>query len=197
MNCEKHSIINCTSNLSSIDDLKTQNQQNNDKLLKFFQFLSTVLFLVVSGVILINAFSHIRVYEHVKCNNKRKAIKEMLKDITIFLFIIPFAYLLIFFVFLISNAFGEFLAAGLLIFYVTVYIAEIFVVMFLMLRYLFGLQGDRKKENQFGIICSILGFGSAAIFWFLLPDFINFTFSISMALLLMAIIAFIRPYIEK
>ncbi len=196
--CEKTpSNSNCTSNLSSNEISKTPNQQTNDKLTKFFSFLSSVLFLVIGCVVLFDAFTYIRIYKHSKSDNKKRAIIEVIKDLTIFLFIIPFAYLLMFFVILVSNSFGEFLATGLLIFYITVYIAEIIVVMFLMLRYLFSLKGNREKERLFSGICLVLGLVSGAIFWFILPEIINFTFSISMAFILMSIIAFFRPYIER
>jgi hypothetical protein len=197
-NCENSiSVLNCTSNLSSNDLLKTQNQPINDKLIKFFSFLSLVLFLVIAFVVVIDAFSYIQVYKNSKNKNKKVATVEILKELTIFLFLIPFAFLLIYFVMLIANAYGEFLAAGLLLFSITLYTAEILVVMYLMLGYLFSLEGDRKKELRFGWICLVVGLGSGAFFWFIVPDIINFTFSISMAFVLIAIIAFFRPSLEK
>jgi len=189
------SQLNCTSNLSS-DQQKPQTQKSQN-LAKFFSFLSTVLFLVIACVVLFDSLSYVRIYTHSRRDDKKKATIGVIKDLTIFLFIIPFTFLLIFFVNLSTAAFGEFLATGVLIFLITVYIAEIFVVMYLFLRALNSYKGNRTKELQLGILCFILGLLSLVVFWFIFPETINFTLSISLALLLMSLIAFLRPHIER
>jgi len=191
------SVLNCTSNVSSNNIGETQSQQVNDIYTKFFSFLSSVLFLLIACVVLLNSFSYIRLYEHSKNPDKKNAILAVLKDLTIFIFIIPFIFLLIYFVILVSSAFGEFFTAGMLIFSVTIYIIEILVVMYSMLRILFGFKGNRRNEFIFGGICLIIGLGSAAFFAIVIPSVINLTLAISMAFLLISGIAFIRPYIEK
>jgi len=198
-NCEKQfSQINCTSNSSLYNHLNLQtNQNNNNNYAKFFSFLSTVLFFIISCVVVIDAFRYIRIYRHSKSENAKRANVEMLKDLTIFIFIIPFVYLLIFFATLIANTYGEFFAAGFLIFSITIYTAEIIFVMYLLFRFLYSLNGNRKKEQWFSAACLFLGIGVWILILFAFPMTINFASPISMALILMSIISFIRPYIEK
>jgi hypothetical protein len=189
--------LNCTSNLTNVDNEKTQNQSITEQQVKFFSFLSIILFLVIAFVVLIDAFTFIRIYEHAKNKDKKKATIEVLKDLTIFLFIIPFFYLLVFFLSLTANGFGQFLALGFLIGTISIYVAEIIVFMYAGLRFLNSLEGDRAKEYLFIAACLSIGILSGLIFWFIFPDTLIYTSTICLVFILMAFIAFIRPYIGK
>ncbi|MFA4849691.1 MAG: hypothetical protein WC626_08180 [Methanoregula sp.] len=198
ISCERAiSDLNCTSNLTSAESGKTQNQSITEEQVKFFSFLSMILFLVIAFVVLIDAFTFIRIYEHAKDKDKRKGTIKVLKDSTIFLFIIPFVYLLVFFLNLAANGFGKFIPLGFLIGSISIYVAEIILVMYLVLRYLNSLEGNRSKEYNLVIICLLIGILSGLFFWFILPDSFIYTSTISLAFILMAIIAYIRPHIEK
>lgn len=199
MKCEDSvSLFNCTTNISNdIFDGK-QNQQSSERLKKFFSFLSVVLFLLIACVVLLDSLTYIQIYKHSKNENKKEATIEVIKDLTIFIFIIPFAFLIIFFISLITEGFGEFLPIGFFIFLVSVYIAEIIAIMYILLRALYSLKGNRNKEYWLSGKCFVAGIILfVAFFWFPIPDAIPFISSMAMALILMSIIALIRPYIEK
>ena len=199
ISCENsYSYLNCTSNISNLKNEKSQDQLISESHINFFSFVSIILFLVIAFVVLIDAFSYIRIYEHAKKEDKKRAIVDVLSDLTIFLFIIPFVYLITFFLVLMADTFGQlFISLSFLLGIITVYVSEIIIFMFLGLWYLNSLKRNRLKELYFVIACLVLGIIAALVCWVIIPETLVYTSTISMAFILMAIITFIRPYIEK
>lgn len=137
--CERQLLeLNCSSAISIKKNPDSNPIPDFSKSIKAIAFLCLFPFLVIAGVILRDSFLYIgRFTEHLKIYGLDKGIFEVLKDVTIFLFIVPFIFIVFYFAFLIlAVAFSDYyyLNIGYLVAKTIGYCAYLLVLLYILAK---------------------------------------------------------------